>query len=81
MNTHFFNYKNIFCICTYLECFIEFSKCKMLRTVPNDDTVRIRGVSLCKVFHDVRVDEEVGPQLLLPDEDHHGHGGGQQVLQ
>ena len=53
----------------------------MLRQISNNNRVGITDVNPVEVLHDVGMDQEVGPQLLLPDDQHHGHGGREDVLQ
>ena len=53
----------------------------MLGQISDNNRVGITDVHPCEVLHDVGMDQEVGPQLLLPDGQHHGHGGRENVLQ
>ena len=52
----------------------------MFGNISDDNTVGITCVHPSKVFHHVGMNQKVGSQLLLPDGQHHGHGGSQDVL-
>ena len=63
---------------------VQAVEVESLPSVPNNHTVRVLLVSLVpldpQVLHHIRVDEEVGAEVVLPDEGGHGQGGGQDVL-